>query len=940
MYNYSIICHDSAIIQRKFYTSILCFFGGYVSRLPTLVKTLSFVVIVQLITIGQVSAISPSQLQSLNNMSSAQKAKLAAIATGSRATTINRSTLVPPTKVPDKAKNQLKDAKQLEEEVPKVPLLEVGSHIIIYFDQKKDETKPRKFAIDNEPSEFTPSQPQLLFQLDHLGEIKISGIGKIALAGLTDMQAAARINLEPLLQQYSIKVLLLPLRKFGLTELKPFGYELFKEMPEQMGADSSMPVPKDYVVGPGDQIHIQLLGKENEEHLLEISRDSTLSIPGIGTFPVSGLNFDELKRDIKKRIKKQLIGVDAFVSLGQLRSIRIFVLGEVEKPGSYSVSGLSTMTSALMFGEGVTDIGSLRHIVLKRSGNSVGILDLYNLLLKGDNQQDIRLQPGDVIHVPTIKRSVSIGGEVRRPAIYELNKESKLIDMLALAGGLLPTAIQGNIKIERVEGVEKKLIELNLKDKTSQNFAIQAGDVITVDSVLDRQENTVTLNGEVMKPSTFQWTPALKISDIIPNIRSLRPQADSEYVLIKRYPPPEFKLQIITSNLTEIFLNKNSNSNISLQPRDEILVFSLDDKRILQIKPVVEQLISQADSTEHSKIVRVTGMIRGPGRYPLVNDMRIADLVNAGGRLTESAYTLDAELTRYISKPGKPREIIHRNINLHEALSGNEEANLLLEPYDLLNIKEIPLWQEEDRVELVGEINFPGEYAIQRGETLRDLIKRAGGVTKFSYPPGAVFIREDLRKREQERLDAMAANLEAELATISLERSGDPTKIQSAGTANQLLTKLKGTEAAGRLVIDLQQILDSEDKNRPIFLRGGDKLFVPSKMQEISVIGQVFHPTSHLFNENLSVDEYIELSGGTSRTADNDNIYVVRANGAVQSAKSSWAEDELELLPGDTVVVPLDADRISNLKLWTDVSQILYQLGLSAAAWNTVGLFQ
>ena len=909
------------------------------SRLRTLVKTLGFIIIFQIFSVAQVSAISPSQLQSLNNMSSAQKAKLAAIATGARATTINRPALTSPSNVLKK-EDQKKDTQIIEDEVPKEPVLEVGSSIIVYFDEREDKAKTRLSVEDTELLEYTPKYPQQLFQLNHLGEIEIAGIGRIVLAGLSDIEAAARINLEPLLQQFSIKVLLLPLQKFGVAELKPFGYELFKEMPEQMVSDSSMPVPKDYVVGPGDQIHIQLLGKENEEYLLEISRDSTLSIPGIGTFPVSGLNFEELKRDIKKRIKKQLIGVDAFISLGQLRSIRIFVLGEVEKPGSYSVSGLSTITSALMFGEGVTDIGSLRHIELKRSGKSVGKLDLYHLLLNGDNQGDLRLQPGDVIHVPTIKRSISVGGEVRRPAIYELNKESKIIDILDLAGGLLPTAVQGNIKIERVEGIEKKLIELNLKDKTSQSFTIKAGDVITVDSVLDRQENTVTLNGEVMKPSAFQWTPALKISDIIPNIRALRPQADSEYVLIKRYLPPEFNLQIVTANLTEIFSNKNSKSNISLEPRDEILVLSLDDKRILQIKPVVEQLISQADSTEHSRIVRVTGMIRGPGRYPLVNNMRIADLVNAGGRLTESAYTLEAELTRYISKPGKPREIIHRNINLHEALIGNEDSNLLLEPYDLLNIKEIPLWQEEDRVELVGEINFPGEYAIQRGETLSDLLRRAGGVTKFSYPQGAVFIREDLRKREQERLDAMAANLEAELATISLERSGDPTKIQSAGTANQLLTKLKGTEAAGRLVIDLQEIIDSVDKKQPIFLRGGDKLYIPSKMQEVSVIGQVFHPTSHLFNENLSVDEYIELSGGTSRTADNDNIYVVRANGAVQSVNAGWADDELELLPGDTVIVPLDADRISNLKLWTDISQILYQLGLSAAAWNTVGLFQ
>ena len=187
----------------------------------------------------------------------------------------------------------------------------------------------------------------------------------------------------------------------------------------------------------------------------------------------------------------------------------------------------------------------------------------------------------------------------------------------------------------------------------------------------------------------------------------------------------------------------------------------------------------------------------------------------------------------------------------------------------------------------------------------------------------------------------MAANLEAELAAISLERSGDPTQVQSRGTAQQLLTKLKSTEAAGRLVIDLQKIASGKnaDESR-IYLRGGDKLYVPGKMQEVSVIGQIFHPTSHLFRAEYSLENYINLSGGMTKKADDDNVYVVRANGAVQSAsKGTWMTEDLNIYPGDTIVVPLDADRISNLKLWSSISEIVYQLGLSAAAWNTVGLF-
>ena len=872
-------------------------------------------------------------MRMLNNLSPDQKAKLMGAVSGGQSSFSTANDLSKTKQIDSIAgKKPLEKAPPIEAEI-KESVLEVGSSIIVYF--KNDEN------LNIDEYEYTPDYPQQMFKLDQRGVIEIPGIGRIALAGLTEENAAARINLEPLLQQYVIKVLKLPIQQFGVIELEPFGYDLFKEIPDQMSPYSSMPVPADYIVGPGDQVHIQLLGKENQEFLLEISRDSTLALPGIGVFPVSGLNFDELKRDIKKRIKKQFIGVDAFITLGELRSIRVFVMGEVKRPGAYSVSGLATMTNALMFGEGINDIGSLRHIELKRSGKSVGKLDLYKLLLSGDTSGDQRLRPGDVIHVPPIKSSVSISGEVRRPAIYEMNKEKSVSDMIKLAGGLLPTARQGNVKIVRVEGAEKKLIDINLMDKSLNKFTVKSGDIISVDSVLDRQENIVYLKGEVIKPGEFQWTPALKLIDVIPSKRLLKANADAEYILIKRYTPPTYNLQILTSSLNQVLLNPASKENIPLKPRDEVVVFSLSDKRLLQIEPVVKQLIAQSDSTQPSQIVRINGMVRGPGTYPLHKKMRLSDLVMAGGRLTESAFTLDAELTRFIVKPGKARETTLLKVNLRDAMLGDGDANLLLQPYDLLNIKEIPSWQEEDHVELVGQILFPGNYAIQRGETLKDLLIRAGGVTEFAYPQGAVFIREDLKAREQKRLDEMSANLESELASISLERSGDPTKIQSVGTANQLLTKLKGAEAAGRLVIDLEKIIDSaeSDTKYPILLRGGDKLYIPSKMQEVSVIGQVFHPTSHLFNDDLSVDEYIDLSGGMTRTADEGSVYVVRANGAVQSTDTSWAEDELILLPGDTVVVPLDADRISTLKLWTDLSQIVYQLGLSAAAWNTVGLF-
>lgn len=899
------------------------------------------------IATGSQAAVNPSfaQLDALGKLTPEQRQKAMGFLAGGGARQLSNSQLNSRQSLLKK-QNKAQKAKFTELDTPMAEefvlpdVLQAGDSLIVYFELLKayQTANPKR----DTSLKYTPDNSQIMYTLDKTGEIKISGLGDFAVAGLTEKQAAARINLENLLSEYKIKVLALPIQRFGLSKLTPFGYELFNQDENQILPDVSMPAPENYLVGPGDKINIQLIGKENQEYLLEVSRGSTLSFPKIGAISVSGLTFDELKSNLNRRIKRQYLGVDAFITLGELRSIQVFVLGEVNKPGSYSVDGLSTMTNALLNGGGITNIGSLRSVELKRAGKLVGTLDLYDLLLKGDTSRDLRLRPGDVVHVPTIKKTISISGEVRRPGIYELKNEKKLKQVLKLAGGLLPTALKNNIKLERVIGSEKKLIDINLAQKDSTSIEIESGDVLLIETVLDRKENVVYLEGEVLASGGYQWKPDMQLLDVIKSMRNLKPNADSEYVIIKRYLPPEYELSVLTSNLRKAFANPKGHSNIYLQPRDEVSVLSLNDKRILEVKPIVKRLSAQSRANEPSRVVRITGQVRGEGTYPLVEGMRITDLILAGGRLSESAFTLEAELTRFDTTAGKPREMSHIIIRLADALAGDSVANIVLQPYDLLNIKEIPLWEEVDQVELIGEVQFPGKYTVKRGETLHDLLLRAGGLTPFAYPQGAVFIREDLRVREQERMDAMAVNLEAELASINLERSGDSTQVQ-AGVANQLLTKLRATKAAGRLVIDLAGIArkkEPDDTDESIALRGGDKLYVPVKMQEVSVIGQVFHPTSHLFNDNLSAIEYVNLSGGATKKADKKSIYIVRANGSVQPVQEAWFDEKIEIFPGDTIVVPLDADRISKLKLWTSISQILYQLGLTAVAWTTVGLFR
>lgn len=853
----------------------------------------------------------------------------------------------------DKSKNgkskTSKDGVSLDGE--EIARLKGGDTVIVYFDQpdpqQLDPALPRLRLeeIDTKRTYFKPSQSQILYKLDRSGILEIAGVGLIPLAGLTEEEASARLQLEPLLQHKKVSIKLLPLEPLGIEALKPFGYELFKddENGETTISTHDVPISNDYTIGPGDVVYVQTVGKENDEYYLDVKRDGSLSFPGIGTIPVAGLTFSHVKNELKKRIEKQFIGVNTYITLAELRSIRVFVTGEVEKPGSYLVSGASTVSHALMQGRGVKDIGSLRHIELRRGGRLVSTLDLYDLLLAGDARKDVRLEAGDVVLVPTVRGRVSVAGQVVRPAIYEIKNNESMKDVLDLAGGLLPSAYRQGLRVERVEASGTRRIHDVDVDKLSE-FKIQSGDVISVSSVDDNIKDPVQLSGYVLHPGPFQWQKDMRVSDVLPNISVLRDGADLDYVLIKRTLPPDYRLSVLSVNLRDIFNGRAAEKNILLKPRDEVVVLPRDDKRILQVQPVIDQLQAQARSSEPSQVVRVIGQVLGAGSYPLEAGMRVSDLIRAGGGLSEAAFTLDAELTRSIVKPGEAREIQHIAVDLVKAMQLDTQADLVLQPFDMLNVKQTPLWTEQDQVEIVGEVKFPGMYAIRRGETLSQLLKRAGGLTDFAYPQGAVFTREDLRKREQERMDEMASTLEAELVSNKFEQ-GDADGAQNAGFARQFIEKLQSTKAVGRFVIDLPEINrlvtgESKDSANDIVLKGGDKLFVPPQMQEVSVIGQVFYPTSHFYRDDVSLMDYVDKSGGATLKADTGSIYVIRANGSVELARRYWFARSAEIRPGDTIVVPFDSDRVSAMRVWGNISEIVYKLSLSAAAWSTLGLFK
>jgi len=416
---------------------------------------------------------------------------------------------------------------------------------------------------------------------------------------------------------------------------------------------------------------------------------------------------------------------------------------------------------------------------------------------------------------------------------------------------------------------------------------------------------------------------------LLPNPDFVKPMSDLRYVLVRRETSPNVEIEILSTDLAEAWRNPASASNVTLEPRDTVYVFNLDTGREHVVRPLVEELRAQAPPNGALPIVRVEGQVRAGGEYPLETDMHVSDLLRAGGGLSEAAYVNDAELTRYTIVNGEYRETELVTVNLAAVMRGDAGADLALSPYDYLNIKEVSRWRGEESVTLRGEVVFPGTYPIRRGETLSSVLERAGGLTDEAFPEGSVFTREELRERQREQLDALAARIERDLAAISLT---DPESSQTVTTGQSLIAQLRGSVATGRLVIRLDDIVRGANQV-DVVLKNGDQLIVPDQRQEVAVLGEVQYETSHLFERGLSRDDYIAMSGGLTQRADNRRIYIVRANGEViadQGAGWFRRSGGGDVRPGDTVVVPLDVD--NPLARWSAVTQIIYNLAIAAAA--------
>ncbi|PMN93501.1 SLBB domain-containing protein [Enterovibrio norvegicus] len=786
-------------------------------------------------------------------------------------------------------------------------------------------------------------------------------------------------------------------------ELARFGLSLFAGSPTTFAPMSDVPVPSDYQIGPGDEIVIQLFGKENNTHRLRVTREGVVNFPSLGPVQVAGMSFTEVRESLTQRVKEQMIGVRSDISMGEMRSMQIFVMGDAYKPGAYSVSALTTISQAIYYSGGFSESGALRNVQLKRNGQHIRTLDMYELLLKGDSRNDVRLQPGDTVFIGPVAQTVSIQGEVNRPAIYEVKRGETYADMLQMAGGLTANALSEFVLVKRpsAQGM-RDVLTLDLASRAGLSTRLKNGDEIEIAKRSNELKHFVQLEGDVLQPGYMQWTKNLRISDLFTSIDSaFNATADLNYALVVREINPQRDIRVLQFNLANAILNPASADNIKLKSRDRVLVFNRFDGQALDAvnektetaKTLEEAKAQAADeqraeqqaiegeeqlSTQKAKLIyqgqeitkeqiekikgstrnvllasvllqlqqqsvygspaliaEVVGEVKNPGRYPITDKNTVKDLVTAAGGLTAEAYVLNAELARTVVNSESQRASVQISpLNLDNAILGDASENLTIAPRDRLNVLQQPGVKEQNTVVLKGEVRFPGTYAVSKGDTLQDIIKRAGGLTEFANPQGAIFTREALRLQEQKLLEDYAADIRKETAKKTFHRDSNMgSMITNPDKTLAFVEEASQSKALGRMVVQLDEVIEG-NRSADFMLEDGDFLFVPTYRNTVSVMGEVQVAITYLRDDKLDVDDYINKAGGMKKQADEDRIFVVRADGSVFKPNSGYwfGNQSEELKAGDTVVVPLDTDYRDALSVWTAATQILYQTGVAVNA--------
>lgn len=761
--------------------------------------------------------------------------------------------------------------------------------------------------------------------------------------------------------------------------LPVYGANLFRDVPTTFSPNDLAPVTADYVIGPDDELRVRIWGQVTYSGNLRVDRSGNIYLEGVGAIKVGGLQFSNLDQHLRAAVSRVYRNFDLSVDMGRIRSIQVYVTGQARRPGAYTISSLSSLVNALFASGGPSVQGSLRHVQLNRDGKTITDFDFYELLIHGDKSKDVRLLPEDVLYIPPVGPQVAITGSIHNPGIYELRGNETVGDLIELAGRATTVASNARISVERI--VDHQLrgaMETGL-DKEGLGVTLADGDILRIYSILPAYRKTITLRGNVANPGRFSWHEGMHISDLIPDRDSL---VSRDYWWKRSHlglPAPEFE-PLISRIGRDPFTPESNREGFTTAVSQDTLTSALTRRPQQGANDVRTDNVGADNSGTDNSAPDYVSRTDPDGLQQ--NYATRPDQQNQG-RVSNTGGTLGSRVDQ-MSKPGETSARVRNDVRIAApeiywgyavverlnpetlrtsllpfdlgqlVLKHDATQDLALEPGDTITIFSqgdirVPLEQQTKYVRLEGEFIHAGVYSALPGETLRDLVRRAGGLAGKAYLYGSEFDRESTRVLQQQRIDEYVnrVELDAERGTLALTASATSSAGSLASTTGaraaeqELVSRLKQIRATGRIVLRIPSDSRDIDDLPNIDLENGDRFIVPPVPATINLVGAVNDQSSFEYQRRETVGQYLLLAGGTDRDADRGHEFVIRADGSVvgrSNVKGLWGNrfNELHLNPGDTIVVPDKTLRPTALRGLLDWTQIFSQLAIGAAAVNVL----
>ncbi|MGO4294249.1 SLBB domain-containing protein [Chitinophaga sp. RAB17] len=659
-----------------------------------------------------------------------------------------------------------------------------------------------------------------------------------------------------------------------------FGAELFNNKNLTFEPNLRMATPPNYKLATDDQVMVDVYGYAEAQYNLTVTSEGYVRIPNLGPVYVNGLTMEEAKARITKQLSTIYSTIPAGktfvqVSLGNIRSIRVLLIGEIENPGTYTLPSLASVANALYVSGGPNDNGSFRNIQVIRNGQPVVTFDLYDFIFRGDLTNNIILQDQDIVKVNPYKTRVELIGEVKRPAIFEAKDNETLLNILDFAGGYTDASFKENITAYRINNKEREVI--NVPADMIATFKLKPGDQFFVDSILNRFSNRVVITGAVFHPGNYGLESGMSIADLIKKADGVKEEASMNRGIVRRLQE-DFTPAIISFNVQDVL---NGKTVIPLKKEDDVIIFSKQDLR------------------EEYRIV-ISGEVNKPGIFPFADSMHLEDLILLAGGLRDAASLKHVEISRRIRKgdydsKDSTRAII-KQFDISADLKNISDENVVLEPFDEVVIRKSPAYSEQANMRVDGEVLYPGSYSIlSKAERISDVIKRSGGLKPEAFPEGALL----LRKTYLNSGDSALLSNKLELFYNKLQDSSDITSVRN--TVNHPYQLLG---------INLDRIMSRPGSKYDILLEEGDILKIPKKLQTVQVFGEIYFPKKVRYDADVRFRDYIRGAGGFTGSALKRRSYIVYANGEVKNTRKVFFFNKYpKVKPGAEIYVPTKKDR-------------------------------